>query len=64
MTGSAKYAALANERCCACEQFLREHWPRLHKSGLSAHRRFSQQNAALYTNGRNDGPHRSILRWW
>jgi hypothetical protein len=31
---------------------------------MSAHQRFSQQNAALCTNGRNDGPRCSILRWW
>jgi hypothetical protein len=52
----------SDRHAAACEQFL--HSLRQQKAGLSACRLLSPQNAALCTNGRNDGPRCSILRWW
>jgi len=36
----------------------------LQLTAVSADRRLARQNAAQCTNGRNDGPRCSILRWW
>jgi hypothetical protein len=42
------------------KRMLRQQHGQTSMSGKSAHRRLSRQNAALCTNGRNDGLRRSI----